>query len=85
MTALAVRHDPAPDPKLLLECLQARAQARGRLWSVGEIEFLHDAVDELWRWAVERGLVDFYGIAAVQAVLACGFAPYRGDLDGDAA
>ena len=74
------RTEPSADPKLLLECLEARAQARARLWSVCEIEFLHDAVDELWSWADRWGLVAHFGIDAIQSVLAHAFAPFRSDL-----
>ena len=83
--ALARIPEIKPDPAFLLECLEARAQARAHLWSVYEIDDLHDAVDCLWEWAHERGLVDWYGVDAVQEVLAAAFDPYRGDLHRGAA
>ena len=78
--AALARTDPSTDPAFLLECLEARAQARALLWFNWEIAELHDAVDPLWRWAVERGLVDFYGTDIVQEGLSRAFDPYRGDL-----
>lgn len=82
MGAAARRHllDPASDPQFLMECLQARANARAWLWFCWQITDLHDATDPLWLWADRWGLVDHFGIDTVQAVLAAAFDPYRGDL-----
>jgi hypothetical protein len=67
----------APDPR---EPFELRAWARARLWRDGEIEDLHDAVDELQVWAERIGLVGAIGQDAVQAIMAAAFAEVRDDL-----
>jgi hypothetical protein len=61
----------------LLDVLEARAQARAWLFAAGEIATLPDAVDVLWQWAVDHGLVERIGVDGVQHVIACAFAEVR--------
>lgn len=67
-------HPPAP-----IDILIARAEARARLWQANLIEDLPAAVDPLWDYAVEAGLVAEHGADLVQDLLAQAFGPLRDD------
>jgi hypothetical protein len=60
---------PRPTP---LEVFTLRCWARVRLYADCELS-LHEAVDELQKYAVESGLVSHIGQDAVQAILASEF------------
>jgi hypothetical protein len=78
-TATAVaRTEPTPRPTAL-KVFIARAEARAKLWQIGEIS-LHDAVDELQRAAEASGLVAELGQDEVQRLMVEAFAPLRDDL-----
>ena len=55
--------------------------ARAQLYAAGTIG-LHDAVDSLQEWAVEKGLVAEIGQDEVQLIMAREFARARTDLGG---
>jgi hypothetical protein len=59
-----------------LKVLEARAEARARLWASCDILDLLDAVDPLQAYAERSGLVDRMGQDAVQAIIADAFAPF---------
>jgi len=59
-----------------IDVFALRAQARARLWAVGELH-LHDAVDVLQRDAERSGLVDAIGQDAVQALMSAAFGRER--------
>jgi hypothetical protein len=63
----------------LVEVFRERSFARALLYLNGFYEF-HEAVDELQRWAEQRGLVAAIGQDAVQAMLAGMFAPTADEL-----
>lgn len=54
--------------------------ARAYHWSQGE-HSLQEAVDWCQDWAVTRGLVEFIGQDAVQAIMAEAWLPWRAELD----
>jgi hypothetical protein len=63
-----------------LAAFELRCWARARLWRDGEIDSLHDAVDELHACAVAWGLVESIGQDAVQWIMSTAFAAVRDDL-----
>jgi hypothetical protein len=77
MSAVALRMSRPAEPVAVLE---ARAEARALRFADGDLG-LHDAVDELQRFADGAGLIDCLGQDRVQQIIAAAFAPHRDDLD----
>jgi hypothetical protein len=65
--ALTVDADTRPAP---IDVFHLRAWARAYLYFIGEFADLPEAVDPLWDYAEQSGLVDQIGVAAAQDILA---------------
>ena len=59
----ATTHRPNP-----IDVLRIRTQVRAYLFSIGEFADLPAAIDPLWEFAQDSGLVDQIGADAIQAI-----------------
>jgi hypothetical protein len=73
-TAAAIDHATMPSQ---LDVLMLRAWARALLWFEQIIETIPEAIDPLWEFAEQSGLVDELGADQVQRIIVDQFAPFR--------
>ena len=71
MTAAAIDHPSDTDTRPMpIDVLRLRTWARAYLFFIGEFADLPEAVDPLWDYAEQSGLVDRLGADFVQSLLA---------------